>query len=109
MSITAAMVKELRERTGAPMMECKKFLVATDGDMDNAILEMRKAGQTKADKKSTRVAAEGIIVFCASDDARRAVLVEINSETDFLARDDNFIEFSKLSFNFIAYVYLILF
>jgi elongation factor Ts len=95
MSITAAMVKELRERTGAPMMECKKFLVATDGDMENAILELRKAGQTKADKKAGRVAAEGIVVFCASDDARRAVLVEINSETDFVARDSNFIAFSE--------------
>ncbi|MDF1645395.1 MAG: translation elongation factor Ts [Legionellaceae bacterium] len=95
MSITAAMVKELRERTGAPMMECKKFLVATDGDMENAILELRKAGQTKADKKADRVASEGIVVFCASDDARRAVLVEVNSETDFVARDSNFIEFAK--------------
>ncbi len=95
MSITAAMVKELRERTGAPMMECKKFLVATDGDMENAILELRKAGQTKADKKADRVASEGIIVFCASDDARRAVLVEVNSETDFVARDASFIAFAK--------------
>ncbi|MDX2346010.1 MAG: translation elongation factor Ts [Legionella sp.] len=95
MSITAAMVKELRERTGAPMMECKKFLVATDGDMENAILELRKAGQTKADKKADRVASEGIIVFAASDDARRSVLVEINSETDFVARDSNFLDFSQ--------------
>ncbi len=95
MSITAAMVKELRERTGAPMMECKKFLVATDGDMENAILELRKSGQTKADKKAGRVASEGVIVFSASDDARRAVLVEINSETDFVARDSNFIDFAK--------------
>ena len=95
MSITAAMVKELRERTGAPMMECKKFLVATDGDMENAILELRKSGQTKADKKADRVASEGMVVFCSSDDARRAVLVEINSETDFVARDANFIDFAK--------------
>ncbi|MCH9762927.1 MAG: translation elongation factor Ts [Gammaproteobacteria bacterium] len=94
MSITAAMVKELRERTGAPMMECKKFLVATDGDMENAILELRKSGQTKADKKADRVASEGIIVFAKSDDGRRAVLVEINSETDFVARDSNFIDFA---------------
>jgi elongation factor Ts len=94
MSITAAMVKELRERTGAPMMECKKFLVATDGDMETAILELRKSGQTKADKKANRVASEGIIVFATSDDGRRAVLVEINSETDFVARDSNFINFS---------------
>jgi elongation factor Ts len=95
MSITAAMVKELRGRTGAPMMECKKFLVSTDGDMENAILEMRKAGQAKADKKADRVAAEGIIVLCTSDDARRAVLVEINSETDFVARDSNFTDFAN--------------
>jgi elongation factor Ts len=95
MSITAAMVKELRERTGAPMMECKKFLVATDGDMENAILELRKSGQTKADKKAGRVASEGVIVFCASDDLHRAVLVEVNSETDFVARDSNFIEFTQ--------------
>lgn len=95
MSISAAMVKELRERTGAPMMECKKFLVATNGDMEEAITEMRKAGQTKADKKADRVAAEGVIVLCASDDKKRAVLVEINSETDFVARDSNFIEFAE--------------
>lgn len=95
MSITASMVKELRERTGAPMMECKKFLVATDGDMENAILEMRKAGQTKADKKADRVAAEGIIVFCRSEDGRHAVLVEVNSETDFVARDASFMDFAN--------------
>lgn len=95
MSITAAMVKELRERTGAPMMECKKFLVATDGDMETAILEMRKSGQAKADKKASRVAAEGVVVLFVSDDARRAVLVEINSETDFAARDSNFTEFAN--------------
>ena len=95
MSITAAMVKELRERTGAPMMECKKFLVATDGDMENAILELRKAGQTKADKKAGRVASEGVIVFRAATDGRRAVLVEINSETDFVARDASFLEFAE--------------
>jgi elongation factor Ts len=94
MSITAAMVKELRERTGAPMMECKKFLVATDGDMENAILELRKAGQTKADKKAGRVASEGVIVFRAATHRRRAVLVEINSETDFVARDASFLEFA---------------
>lgn len=95
MSITAAMVKELRERTGAPMMECKKFLVATNGDMENAILELRKAGQTKADKKADRIAAEGVIAFSASKDGRRAVLVEINSETDFVARDASFVDFAN--------------
>ncbi len=95
MSITASMVKELRERTGAPMMECKKFLVATNGDMENAILELRKAGQTKADKKADRVAAEGVIAFCASEDGLRSVLVEVNSETDFVARDAGFVEFAN--------------
>jgi len=95
MNITAAMVKELRQRTDAPMMECKKFLVATEGDIELAILEMRKSGQAKADKKADRVAAEGVIVFDSSDDAKRAVLVEVNSETDFVARDSNFTEFSN--------------
>lgn len=95
MNITAAMVKELRQRTDAPMMECKKFLVATEGDIELAIIEMRKSGQAKADKKADRVAAEGVVVFCASDDAKCAVLVEINSETDFVARDSNFTEFAN--------------
>lgn len=95
MSITAAMVKELRERTGAPMMECKKFLVATNGDMESAILELRKAGQTKADKKADRIAAEGIVVIASTDDGRKAVLVEVNCETDFVARDSNFVEFAN--------------
>ncbi len=94
MSITAAMVRELRERTGAPMMECKKCLVATNGDMEEAILELRKSGQTKADKKADRVAAEGAVVRAVSEDGRRAVLVEVNCETDFVARDSNFVEFA---------------
>ena len=94
MSITASMVKELRERTGAPMMECKKFLVATDGNMEEAITEMRKAGQTKADKKAGRVAAEGVVVVRIAADKKKAALVEINSETDFVARDSNFKTFA---------------
>ena len=94
--ITAAQVKDLRERTGAPMMECKKFLLATEGDMEQAIIEMRKAGQTKADKKADRVAAEGIVVLVVSDDRRHAVLLEVNSETDFVARDSNFVDFSNM-------------
>jgi len=88
------MVKELRERTGAPMMECKKFLVATDGNMEEAITEMRKAGQTKADKKAGRVAAEGVVVVRIAADKKKAALVEINSETDFVARDSNFKTFA---------------
>lgn len=95
MTISAALVMQLRERTGAGMMECKKFLVATNGDIELAISEMRKAGQAKADKKADRVAAEGVIVIARSTDGRSAVMLEINSETDFVARDDNFTEFAR--------------
>ncbi|MBA2656239.1 MAG: elongation factor Ts [Tatlockia sp.] len=95
MSISAALVMQLRERTGAGMMECKKFLIATDGDIELAISEMRKAGQAKADKKADRVAAEGIIVMVRSSDNRTAVMLEINSETDFVARDENFTGFAE--------------
>lgn len=90
MAITAALVKELRERTGAGMMECKKALVASEGDIEKAIEEMRKSGQAKADKKSDRVTAEGMIIIEQSDDGRKAVMIEVNSETDFVARDENF-------------------
>ncbi|WP_376695871.1 translation elongation factor Ts [Wenzhouxiangella sp. EGI_FJ10305] len=92
MSISAAQVKELRERTGAGMMECKKALVEADGDMDAAIEQLRKSGLAKADKKSDRVAAEGAVIMAESGD--RAVLVEINCETDFVAKDDNFRRFA---------------
>ncbi len=93
MSISASQVKELRERTGAGMMECKKALVATNGDMDAAIEQLRKSGLAKADKKSDRVAAEGAVVMAESGD--QAVLVEINCETDFVAKDDNFRRFTE--------------
>lgn len=93
MSITAAQVKELRERTGAGMMECKKALVETDGDLEAAIEQLRKSGLAKADKKSGRVAAEGVVVQ-AGDDSH-AVVVEINCETDFVAKDDNFRGFAE--------------
>lgn len=86
---------QLRERTGAGMMECKKFLIACDGDIEAAITEMRKAGQAKADKKADRVAAEGIIIIARSTDGRSAVMLEINSETDFVARDENFTDFAN--------------
>lgn len=92
MSITASQVKELRERSGAGMMECKKALVETGGDIDAAIEYLRKAGLAKADKKAGRVAAEGAIVAAA--DAGGAVLVEINCETDFVAKDEHFREFA---------------
>lgn len=95
-TISAALVMQLRERTGAGMMECKKFLIATNGDIEQAIIEMRKAGQAKADKKADRVAAEGIIVIARSSDECTAVMLEINSETDFVARDENFTNFAAI-------------
>ncbi|MEK7991277.1 MAG: translation elongation factor Ts [Thiotrichaceae bacterium] len=91
MAITAALVKELRERTGAGMMECKKALVETNGDVDAAIEAMRKAGQAKAEKKAGRVAAEGLIVVQA--DGNKAAMLEINSETDFVSKGDDFNNF----------------
>lgn len=94
-AITAAQVKELRERTGVGMMECKKALLATAGDMSLAIEELRKSGRAKADKKSGRVAAEGVVLIQTAADGKYAVMVEINSETDFVARDANFIEFAN--------------
>ncbi|MGQ3889046.1 translation elongation factor Ts [Legionella sp. CNM-1927-20] len=95
MSISASQVMKLRERTGAPMMECKKFLVMTNGDIEQAISEMRKAGQAKADKKADRIAAEGVIAVALSSDNKAAVIVEINTETDFVAREENFIKFAE--------------
>lgn len=94
-TISAGLVMQLRERTGAGMMECKKFLIATNGDIEAAIIEMRKAGQAKADKKADRVAAEGRVVIARSQDMHTSVMIEINSETDFVARDEHFIEFSN--------------
>jgi elongation factor Ts len=93
--ITAAMVKELRERTGSGMMECKKALVEAGGDLEAAVEAMRKAGLAKADKKAGRVAAEGIIAIEASPDARRAVMIEVNCETDFVAKGDDFRNFAR--------------
>jgi elongation factor Ts len=95
MAITAALVKELRERTGAGMMECKKALVETDGDLDAAIEHMRKAGLAKADKKSGRIAAEGQIVISLSGDGKKAAMVEINCETDFVSQGDDFKGFAN--------------
>lgn len=92
MEITASMVKELRERSGAGMMECKKALSENAGNIDTAIEWLRKQGLAKADKKASRVAAEGRIVL--AQDAGKAVLVEINSETDFVAKDENFLKFA---------------
>ncbi|MGI9199743.1 MAG: translation elongation factor Ts [Woeseiaceae bacterium] len=92
MTISAAMVKDLRERTGAGMMECKKALVEAEGDLDAAAEVLRVSGQAKADKKASRVAADGRIVVAQNGSS--AVIVEINSETDFVAKDENFIAFS---------------
>lgn len=91
MSISASMVKELRERSGAGMMDCKKALVETGGDIDAAIELLRKSGQAKADKKAGRIAADGRIVVAT--DGNKAVIAEINAETDFVAKDENFIAF----------------
>jgi elongation factor Ts len=95
MTITAEAVKQLRERTGAGMMECKKALVESNGDLDMAAENMRKSGLAKADKKASRVAAEGVVVVEKSADGRTGVLVEINSETDFVARGDDFRGFAN--------------
>ena len=95
MTITAEAVKILRERTGAGMMECKKALVETNGDLDAAAELMRKAGLAKADKKAGRVAAEGAIVIERAADDRSAVIAEVNSETDFVARQDDFQGFAE--------------
>ena len=93
--ISASLVKELRERTGAGMMECKKALEVSNGDIDLAIEELRKRGAAKAGKKADRVAAEGAVVITISNDNKYAVMIEVNSETDFVARDDNFTSFVK--------------
>jgi elongation factor Ts len=95
MAVTAAMVKELRERTGAGMMECKKALVETGGDMDGAIEFLRKSGLAQADKKASRVAAEGKIALAVADDGHEAVMLEVNCETDFVAKDDSFVAFAE--------------
>jgi elongation factor Ts len=93
MAISAALVKELRDRTGAGMMECKRALEETNGNIDVAIENMRKAGQAKADKKADRTAAEGLIIIATN--AEMAAIAEINCETDFVARDENFRSFAQ--------------
>jgi elongation factor Ts len=93
MNITAAMVKELRERTGSGMMECKKALQESNGDIDKAIENMRKSGLAKADKKAGRIAAEGRVAIEISDDGKSATILEINCETDFVSGGDEFMNF----------------
>ncbi|MDX1733401.1 MAG: translation elongation factor Ts [Halioglobus sp.] len=91
--MSAALVKELRERTGLGLLECKKALAAADGDIDKAIEELRKSSGMKAAKKAGRTAADGVVAAKVADDGSYGVLVEVNSETDFVARDDNFLAF----------------
>ncbi len=93
MAVTAALVKELRERTGAGMLDCKKALVETDGDIELAIENMRKSGQAKAAKKAGRIAAEGVIL--TKVEAGKATMLELNCETDFVARDEGFLAFGN--------------
>ncbi len=90
MAVTAAMVKELREMTGAGMMDCKKALAATDGDMDKAVEFLREKGLAGAEKKAGRIAAEGIVATAMTDDEKKAVVVEVNAETDFVAKNAKF-------------------
>lgn len=92
-NISAAMVKELRERTGLGMMECKKALVESEGDIEKAIDDLRKSSGMKAAKKAGRTAADGVVSLRVADDNSYAVMLEVNSETDFVARDDNFLGF----------------
>ena len=94
MQITAAMVKELRERTGSGMMECKRALQEVDGDLEAAIENMRKSGLAKADKKAGRTAAEGLVSIALSDDKKQAAIVEVNCETDFVSGGDEFKAFT---------------
>ena len=90
MAVTAAMVKELREMTGAGMMDCKKALTETDGNMDAAVEFLREKGLATAQKKASRIAAEGIVMLKVTDDCKKAVAVEVNAETDFVAKNDKF-------------------
>lgn len=103
MAVTASMVKELREMTGAGMMDCKKILVEADGNMDKAIELLREKGLAKAAKKAGRVAAQGLVKFAISEDGTKAAMVEVNSETDFVAKNEEFIIFveglAKLALN----------
>ena len=93
MAVTAQLVKELREMTGAGMMDCKKVLVETDGDIDKAVELLREKGLAKAAKKAGRIAAEGLVKVAFSADNKAAAIVEVNSETDFVAKNEEFVEF----------------
>jgi elongation factor Ts len=93
--ISASLVKELRERTNAAMMDCKKALVEADGDIEKALEILRKSGQAKADKKQGRTAADGLICICHAEGMKSCLMLEVNCETDFVARDENFITFAS--------------
>ncbi|MGI6727635.1 MAG: translation elongation factor Ts [Anaerovoracaceae bacterium] len=93
MAVTAKMVKELRERTGAGMMDCKNVLVETDGDIDKAIELLREKGLAKAAKKAGRVASQGLVKLAFSEEGKKAAAIEVNSETDFVAKNEEFIDF----------------
>lgn len=95
MQITASMVKELRDRTGAGMMECKRVLTQSKGDMDSAVELMRKSGLAKADKRASRIAAEGVVSSAISADGRQAAIIEVNCETDFVSKGDEFRNFAR--------------
>lgn len=99
MAITAAMVKDLRDMTGAGMMDCKKALAATDGDMDKAVEFLREKGLAAAEKKAGRIAAEGVCDTVVSEDGKVAAIVEVNSETDFVAKNETFRSFVKAVVN----------
>ena len=95
MAITAKQVKELREMTGAGMMDCKKALTSTDGDMDKAVEFLREKGLATAQKKASRIAAEGLCKTLVTEDGKKAVVVEVNAETDFVAKNEVFRTFVK--------------
>ncbi len=95
MEITAQLVKELRTRTGVGMMECKRALVACEGDLEAAVLHLRKTGQMQADRKSGRTAAEGSLALARTSDGSSALLLEVNSETDFVAKEADFLAFAQ--------------
>jgi elongation factor Ts len=99
--ISAALVKALRDRTGAAMMDCKKALTVTNGDLEAAIIEMRKSGQAKADKKASRVAAEGVVKVRISKCGRKIAMLEMNCETDFVAKD---VQFNQLADQIVDFV-----
>ena len=96
MSIAAILVKQLRERTGAGMMDCKRALTEADGDLDQAAELLRKSGQAKADKKAARIAQQGVVMLRQDEAGGRCAILEINCETDFVAKDENFVGFAEL-------------